>query len=54
MGQNKATDTAMTRRLRSYAEAILGVGEKSQSPEDLVIASTEEEGGLLLEGIAQA
>ena len=54
MGQNKATDAAMSKRLMSYTEAILGVGEKSQSPEDLVIEPTAEEARLILERLFRA
>ena len=54
MGQNKATDAAMSKRLISYTEAILGVGEKSQSPEDLVIEPTAEEARLILERFFRA
>ena len=54
MGQNKATDAAMSKRLMSYTEAILGVGEKSQSPEDLVIEPTAEEARLILERFFRA
>ncbi len=54
MGQNKATDAATSKRLMSYTEAILGVGKKSQSPEDLVIEPTAEEARLILERFARA
>lgn len=54
MGQNKGTDAAMARRMMSYTGAILGVGEKSQSPEDLVIEPTAEEARLILERFARA
>ncbi len=54
MGQNKGTDAAMTRRMMSYTGAILGVGEKSPSPEDLVVEPTAEEARLILERFFRA
>lgn len=54
MGQNKGTDAAMARRLMDYTGAILGVGEKSPSPEDLAIEPTEEEARTILERFFRA
>lgn len=54
MRQNKGTDAAMARRLTGYTEAILGVGEKSQSSEDLAVEPTAEEACLILERFARA
>lgn len=44
MGQNKGTNTAMARRLRSYVVAVLGGGESPQTPKKPTIASAAEEG----------
>lgn len=54
MKQHKEMDTARTRRLRSYAEAILGDTASSREPADLIFTSEEGQEDLMLERTVRA